>query len=487
MLYVVIIVGGGLAGLSAAEETLRLHPKASVCVLEARNRLGGRTNSLAKEGVDVGAQWIGPAHSHLLDLVKRFNLKLCEQFYGPAGSTRLTECVGYDLTPLRPSDAQELQTYMDTIDQWSKTVNLDKPWTHEHASQWDNMNVEKHIKSTLISTYAQHEALLFCQTVLAAPPSQISFLFFLFYLKSSGGVEALGDGEQGAQRWRVQCGIQQISELLAESLVSRGNLTIRYSFAVRKCDLDEDENNQFKVVAIENVHSGEQERTFRTRSVIWAISPQLFSHRVSLSERLLQRDPLLARKIETGHRMVSGQAVKIIMAFKRAFWLENQNIKQSCRAAAARPHFTEIGPMHNLFHSQLKDGTPALVGLITGEEAIRFAKMLNDKARRELVVKQIQTMYCEQDNNTTQQPSEPCFYAEKLWGLEEYSMGCFAGIFPPNGSFVELGPIMRLSALNGRFQFCSTEMATEFYGYMEGALRSGKDAARGLSVQALDD
>jgi monoamine oxidase len=62
----VVIVGAGLAGLTAAR---RLRAKGvRVVVLEARQRVGGRTLSYelgdgtGEEGrvIDVGGQWVGP-------------------------------------------------------------------------------------------------------------------------------------------------------------------------------------------------------------------------------------------------------------------------------------------------------------------------------------------------------------------------------------------------------------------------------------------
>jgi monoamine oxidase len=66
----VIVIGAGLAGLSAARH-LRAQG-ASVIVLEARDRAGGRVHSQRLGGgqmIDLGAQFIGNAHTNIKPLM----------------------------------------------------------------------------------------------------------------------------------------------------------------------------------------------------------------------------------------------------------------------------------------------------------------------------------------------------------------------------------------------------------------------------------
>ncbi len=63
--YDVIIIGGGPAGIAAARQLSK--NKIKCCILEARDRLGGRTHSEYWEdniSIDYGAQWIHNVHSN---------------------------------------------------------------------------------------------------------------------------------------------------------------------------------------------------------------------------------------------------------------------------------------------------------------------------------------------------------------------------------------------------------------------------------------
>lgn len=106
-----------------------------------------------------------------------------------------------------------------------------------------------------------------------------------------------------------------------------------------------------------------------------------------------------------------------------------------------------------------------LTGFVTGAEAHRFAALPAEEQRRAARA-QAQDLFPELP--------DPVAVHVTDWVNDPYARGCYAALFGP-GDWLRLGP--HLTAPHGRVHWAGTETSTEFFGLMEGAIRSGQRAA----------
>ncbi|MCZ4150725.1 putrescine oxidase, partial [Escherichia coli] len=86
----VVVIGAGPSGLTAAYELSKAGK--SVAVLEARDRVGGRTWTEQMDGatIEIGGQWISPDQTGLYSLINELGIETFER-YKAGKSVYLTE------------------------------------------------------------------------------------------------------------------------------------------------------------------------------------------------------------------------------------------------------------------------------------------------------------------------------------------------------------------------------------------------------------
>jgi len=141
----VAIVGAGLAGLTAARDLMEAGR--SVMVLEARDRVGGRTlNEDLGDGkvVEVGGQWIGPTQDRMAALARQMGVDTYPTYSEGKNLNewrgKITRYSG-TIPRIRPTALADMGQAMARLNRMSRSVPLDRPWAAPKAARWDATSV----------------------------------------------------------------------------------------------------------------------------------------------------------------------------------------------------------------------------------------------------------------------------------------------------------------------------------------------------------
>jgi len=435
----VAVVGAGLAGLETARQ---LHTEGvDVRVLEARDRVGGRTLSQEVDGevVDLGAQWIGPGQDLAHEVVEEFGIETFEQYVDGVSQFRVAGEVGRneEIVMALPQSAQEeLMSAIAKIEAQSRDVPPEAPYEAPRADEWDSMTAATW-RDRELSTREGREAFdAAVRAVFASEPAELSWLYFLFYVRAAGGFARLTSVEGGAQQTRIEGGAQRISEAMAERLGERVHLEEPVR-AIERTD--------------ESVTLESDSLRLKADYAVVAVPP-------IVAGRISYEPPLPAERDGLTQRSPMGCVTKCVATYEEPFWREEGLSGEVVDAD---------GPVGLVFDDSPEDGSSgALVGFLLGDDARELADT-DEEERRDAVLESFAEYF-------GPAAAEPVEYADHVWANEPYSGGCYAGTAAP-GTLTSYGEALREPV--GRLHWAGTETATEWAGYMDGAIRSGRRAA----------
>jgi len=454
----VIIVGAGLSGLSAAKALADKGRK--VVVLEARDRVGGRTWRV--DGFDLGAGYIGTDHTALVALGKSLGLDMTFPVKGsppPAGSDiEATWDTGKAVLYLNgkrtTGDADSvvppglglftlgrLWLMMQEIDRDCNSLKAfaANPWEHPKAAAWDAMSVEGWLDQGFLETADDQELIrMCCRSIWSVEAPEMSFLYFLWYIAINGGLDDISSPApkpDSAQGFRLFNGTQQLAELLAANLK-----VVRFNMPAQRISQDA---SGVTVTAAD----GSQ---FSAPRAIVAMSP-------AMSAVPIYDPPLPDGRTQLCQRAAMGRTMKCFFTYPTAFWRPAYSGLCNCNLA----------PLAWVMDCGKTDGTPALMCFVVGAQADRLAPM-SDAQRVAEITAAFAKIFADD------RALAPTGHLIQDWAQEQWTRGCPVSIMPPN-ALTSFGRYLR--APSGRIHWAGTETATAFAGYMEGAIRAGYDRA----------
>jgi monoamine oxidase len=443
----VVIAGAGLAGLTAARELTKAGHE--VCVLEARDRVGGRTLNHHVSGTviaEAGGEYIGPTQNHIAALAKQMGVKTFKTYNAGEDIQYLRgQASRYPASglPTDPDVQQAIIVGITQLNAMAREVPVGSPWKSKRAAEWDAMTFQDWIDANVTTEVGRNVLLSAANAIWGADPAQMSLLYVVGYIAASGDEKTPGSliplvsTGGGAQDSRFVGGSQLVSQKVAAKLGSR----VELNSPVRSVEQD----GHGVTVASDRL-------VVHAKQAIVAIPPVLLAG-IDFSPDVPRMRRNLARRIVPGH-LIKWEAV-----YDRPFW---RDVGLSGQAVA------DVGPVRTTFDNSPPSGKPGvLFGFIGGADAAAVAKM-SAKARREVVLSAFENYFGPQSRSLIGS-------FEMDWTKEPWTKGCPVGYTRP-GTLRRYGPALRVPFR--RVHWAGTEVGTFWSGYMDGAVRSGETAAK---------
>lgn len=430
----VAIVGAGLAGLTAARD-LRLAGCESFVVLEARDRVGGRTLNHDLGGghiSEAGGQWIGPGQTAVADLARELDVGTFPTYY--KGKTVVLGGNGRLAIDLKGTFGTD-ESIGAKLGELSRDVPSGAPWTSPNARDLDKLSAGDWLARQDVKPEDRGGWNASMLLSGGAMPAKMGLLHFLSMVNSANcDYEQLDSIKHSAQETRFIGGSQILSVKMAQQLGGK----LRLSCPVRKIS-----NWDGDIVTLQT-----DKGDVRARRVVMAIHPALCNQ--------LKFDPPLPEKRAALQRAwpAHSPARKTAMVYSRPFW----------RDKGLNGHIFQVGgPVIWAWDNSPPQGEIGVVNAF-----ILNAALPSDPRAAKQTLAEIYARAWGREALT------PVSYHDHDWGrADPWTLTCVSAI--PPGFWTTHGEALHPPC--GKLIWSGTETADIWAGYMDGAVRSGHQAA----------
>jgi len=446
----VVIIGAGFAGLMAA---YALRGRCKVTVFEARDRIGGRVWSRATSSgiIEAGGELIGYDHPLWIELATQFDLGFSVLSTDTSFDSLHLEMPLYlDGTKLTEPQMKVVYDEMEVaFDRMSKQATAIhdpyQPWLAKHAVELDKMPLSKWIAGldcTHLTRVAMEQQF---SNDGGAPTTNQSYLGNLAVVAGGAICGARNDFFNNTETLRCSEGNQTLATRLADA-IGAGNIHLS--------------------TPVSAIHVGDGKVSVEPKTgpaitadyAILAIPPNLWPGNPTAKIAI---DPVLPR----AYHITMGTAVKYLSPLKRRFWISDGLSPSSTS--------NQYGVTWEGTDNQIAaPGTDVELSLFSGgavaHAALAVFKNGGQAAVRAFYEPRIGTVYSGYAANIAREPS---FIP---WPDDEWTAGGYS--CPAPGEVCTAGPLLN-EGFHKRLFFAGEHTCPAYYGYMEGALQSGKTAA----------
>ena len=437
----VCVVGAGYAGLAAAYRLKQAG--ARVIVLEARNRIGGRSLTAPLEGggwVDYGGQWVGPTQDRFYALIKEMG---AETYPSPDFGKGLQRSVinpnefirlGNEVTDTYPGSDQ-VEAVFTKIDDLAKAIDPEKPWAHPDAAALDAMTFAEWLRANVPNENVRALTGAEIASVACASPEEISILEMAYLVRACNGLDKLFSGEGGAQQDRLIGGTQPIALKVAQRL----GASIKLGAPVRKIRW----SDKGAVVYSDEI-------SVAARHVIVCVPPHLAG--------AIEYDPSPPTdRVQVTQRWPQGLVVKVQMVYDAPYW------RDGGLNGASLDYQAVVGETADSGVPEQYSKKGIMTGFIYSAQARKTAP-LPAAERKKIVLAEMAEKFGPKALN-------PLEYHEMNWSTQQWTRGCFTGFLTPGAT------TMFRSAVRdpvGPLYWAGTETSTVWPSFIDGAIRSGE-------------